>query len=774
MPIRLLDLFSNVWLGVFWAVLLFIYCSIGSALPRVRQLPALEMTEFEWFHWWPFNVLVLLFCSSLIITTVRRIPLRLVNLGVWTIHTGIIVLCLGSYYYFSTKIEGDAPVFRRQVKIEVPGLSASTTMLAVPGNHKAITVGGDAWHFEIQDTNTAWPILSDEHKGEKAYAVNVAVQPPLGEAFVRQLLVGYPQYTEDILPGKGRAVKVVGRKLVDEQLRLSLDYEPQEYFHVMDTWALFVRRVGETTWLERRIEGLPRYNDRVGSRELVFTDPHEPLTLRAIDLPVGAAAADALASASVRITSYLRYAQEQRRWIDGGERVNPVLQLKVAAENSPVQSYELLAFDPAHNEALDGNLRFVYVPDSARLKQLPTDSRAVLRIRVPSSHVALDVPLTPQSLGAPPSAIEGTAFSYRVLNLHDDLALPGRESPVSIAVVEITTPESTFRRWVADQPELTRDMREGNADPHSVEAGPVDARIEMTYQPRSAPLIFAAHPGGLYFAFNGPSGRVIGREVRAGDSIEVVPGVAVQVESYMPAAVAEVKPYVVPPSQRQRNAEESFAMIRLEVDTGRGVQSKWLHFNQYVFPDEQYHYGGRFAYSPERFRLADGSQAEVIFSRKRAKLPAPIAMEDFALDTHIGGYSGSTSTIRNYVSRLRFFDDGKWSEPTPIAVNHPAEHGGYWYFQSTWDRPPQSDPTAGMNYTGLGVGNRRGVHVQLAGCCIAVSGMIFAFYVKPVLKRRRAEEQRARVENVSPMEDRARKAANETLTAALSLEGRGD
>ena len=45
------NLFISVWLGVFWAVLLFIYCSIGSALPAVRQLPALEMTEFEWFHW---------------------------------------------------------------------------------------------------------------------------------------------------------------------------------------------------------------------------------------------------------------------------------------------------------------------------------------------------------------------------------------------------------------------------------------------------------------------------------------------------------------------------------------------------------------------------------------------------------------------------------------------------------------------------------------------------------------------------------------------------
>jgi len=49
-------------------------------------------------------------------------------------------------------------------------------------------------------------------------------------------------------------------------------------------------------------------------------------------------------------------------------------------------------------------------------------------------------------------------------------------------------------------------------------------------------------------------------------------------------------------------------------------------------------------------------------------------------------------------------------------------------------------PSAGLNYTVLGVGNRNGVYTQLLGCVIAVAGMIYAFYVKPVIKRRRQEE----------------------------------
>jgi hypothetical protein len=43
------------------------------------------------------------------------------------------------------------------------------------------------------------------------------------------------------------------------------------------------------------------------------------------------------------------------------------------------------------------------------------------------------------------------------------------------------------------------------------------------------------------------------------------------------------------------------------------------------------------------------------------------------------------------------------------------------------------------------VGNRTGVHVQLVGCCIAVIGMIYSFYIKPIIKRRRQQKVYAEV-----------------------------
>ena len=125
------------------------------------------------------------------------------------------------------------------------------------------------------------------------------------------------------------------------------------------------------------------------------------------------------------------------------------------------------------------------------------------------------------------------------------------------------------------------------------------------------------------------------------------------------------------------------------------------------------------------------------------------------LTSHVGGYTGENGSIRDYRSRLRFRADtssgvanvaaplsiaaplgmaARWSEPVDVSVNSPVEHAGLWYFQAQWD-PPDNRPrdgqamSAGLNYTVLGVGNREGVHIQLLGCCIAVSGMLYAFYV---------------------------------------------
>jgi len=708
-----LNLFSSVWLGIVLASLIFFYCSVGSGAPQVRQLPSLEMTEFEWFHWWPFNALMILFTLNMIVVTLRRIPFRFINAGVWMIHSGIITMTLGSYYYFSTKVEGDTPVFRYHVNIEHPGFSEPVSLIVLPGATQRVVAGPDVWQFRIQSTNSAWPILSEKHAGEKAYAVNISVKPPTGEPFIRQLLAGYEDYTEDIIPGKGRAIKNIGRKLVDQSLKLTLEHEPQNYFHVVDSWALFSRVVGDTEWVERRIDDMPRYNDRIATRDQVFSDPQFPVNINAIDLTVPSEAdGDPLAGTPVHVTGYLRYAHMQQRWRDGGQGLNPVVSVSVSSTGAEPHVYELAALHASHAKSEDGLMEFRWLERAADVALLPKDSLPVLHIEVPEAKVSFDVTMTTETVAGPDGAftpIEHTKFSYRIRGGQDNLSIPGENQTVSIAMVEIKTPHGSFRRWVADNPQLTRDIHGEGEDAHDMDTTAPDPRIVMTYTAASAPIILAGYPGGLHLVYNGPNGRAMDRAVSLGQSVELIPGINVKVSGYWQHAQAEARPYVVPLTSRQKNARETYAMIRVEVGTGQHRQAKWLPYHPYTLPSDQYVYGGRFRYEPTQFRTEDGRDVEVMFSRRRERLLNPVILKDFALDTHLGGYTGASLTIRNYVSTLQFQNDGQWSAPTQISVNAPTSYGEYWFFQSMWDRPAPSNPAGGMNYTGLGVGNRHGV-----------------------------------------------------------------
>ena len=150
----LLNTFSSVRFGIVLLFLLFVYSGIGSAgLPMtyaiwepgawaaVRAWPFFEMTEYEWFNWWPFFVLVGLTCLTLVVTTLRRIPFTVINLGVWMVHAGLIIMAAGCVFYFATKIEGDVPIARARLVIQPEG-APSVSLRAMPGHEVQVTSPG--------------------------------------------------------------------------------------------------------------------------------------------------------------------------------------------------------------------------------------------------------------------------------------------------------------------------------------------------------------------------------------------------------------------------------------------------------------------------------------------------------------------------------------------------------------------------------------------------------------------------------------------------------
>ena len=779
----LIDLFSSVWLGVFLLALLFVYSSIGSAgAPvgegvlrpwfilnpdawiAVRQLRPFEMTEFEWFHWWPFDLLIALICLNLVVATLRRIPFNVLNLGVWMIHTGIIVLAIGSVWYFSTKVEGDVPVSRRRVFVQAPGMNEPRSMVASPGSSMVIGEGENSYFLQIREIDPNWELLTGDDKGQRAYKVSVMVQSK-GGMFIRDLVAGKPDYTQDLIRSQDpnqpfvRAVKAIGKPLVDEALQLTLDYDPQEYFYLMDSHALYLREVGQSEWVQRPIRNLPRYNDYISSPGDVWpiTGSNEGEEFRPWPINIEVPAAednDPLSGEAFTISRYLRYAtMEVRRKKSDSGPISPMVSFKLNPLKGASQTHQLLALDENQSAALQGNVRFLWVSSAQQLERLKSRAEPTITFTIPASSAKVEkkvTALTRVDGEVPFEPIEGTEYSFRVESVSDNMNISGRST--SLAIVQIKTPQRTFTRWVFDDPKLNRDLPEDGTPPmgaagHGGEIA-LDASIETTYRPAEArpPIMLVAGPGesDLALIVTKLVGQPIVAAAREGDVLPVTEGVSLQVLKYAARTIEEARPFVVPREQRDRDAREHFSMVQLNLPTSLGGESAWLPYHNFVFED----FGDvirRNRYQPKQIVLAGGRRIEVLFGRERMKLPAPVVLENFEVDSHIGGFTGASSSIADWRSQIRFANEGGLTPAMPVSVNKPADYNGFWFFQAMWD-PPDPQPRAegdpgsrGLNYTVLGVGNRNGVHVQLAGCCIAVIGMIYSFYIKPVIKRRRQQ-----------------------------------
>jgi len=111
-------------------------------------------------------------------------------------------------------------------------------------------------------------------------------------------------------------------------------------------------------------------------------------------------------------------------------------------------------------------------------------------------------------------------------------------------------------------------------------------------------------------------------------------------------------------------------------------------------------------------------------------MPVTLALKKFEMIPYAGSVGMSNTMFQDFRSTLAMTDSDGEVENGVTSLNEPIyyNHGAWIFFQAGYDPDGQSST--------IGVGNRPGVVLMLTGCVMIVMGLLYAFYVKPVVIRR--------------------------------------
>ena len=669
---------NSVWFGIGTMAALAAYIAVGSGLASVREF--FELNEAGFFNAWPMWLLAVLLCSNILVVTFERIPFTPPRYGVWTIHVGIVVLVFGMVYYFKNKTEGLTLVNVGQ-KVDWYYDAFERALYVKVGRRKAE------------------PIPLPDLPRFAAYA------PQHGNA---------GRLDRDGLRGIAPTV---------------LDYDPD-------------RRAGA----------------------------QKPLH-QVMDLP-GAA------PVTIDVLAYYPYAVVGRTYepAPGGTaegRTGIRLTLRDAATGAS-QAQWIIAGEPGQEEQQVGSLalRHLHRDDELTGEQLLLAAQAAhsLRWQVRGDRGELTIePGQRKPLGA-------TGYEVEAVEFLPGFPMFGSGQPVDTLELLVHPPADsphgkTFRRYVLDGLPTQTDFVlgvEGAGPKGQRQTAPVDPELVLRYDVNDA-LHLLPHAGatehhifltrsqtpGLWQLLTSntkpaqlahrPDGklpiRIDGLRPDPHTGQPAPMSVELDVERFDHVARQEwVRE--VPPEQRDRRAGESGMMQVLTVRVARGDWEQIVNVPFAQWPDLQGWTLGevRIPGSPAPVQLQLGNM--------RKPIPATVKLERFELVPYAGDFTPE-SAMRDFKSHLTLTDrtSGAVREATahlnsPVYFDHQMFTGllgriwpdeSWLLYQSQWD--PE-----GQRFTVLGVGNRPGVMTMTVGCTMVVTGLLWAFYVKPILIRRMKEK----------------------------------
>jgi hypothetical protein len=696
----------------------------------LRRVPGVEMSELEFYSWWPLRLILLAFVTNMVIATVRRIEFTFKNIGVLTVHTGIVLISLGSAFYNARKLEGDT--------VLVAGTPDRTT--------GSLTVGPPQNAF-FDNTRVALHVT----------------EGPLGSVPTQQrLLSGIPRYNDynvgaivgDSAIEQARQARPWAVPGVRDEGPLSIDV-PSPPSTAGGTGDYRLRVVGYASYAEPWPDFVKADPAQVRVRPGSRLDP-----VRFVYLSVTGTGPDGSPLQSPDFSFIVHPAfpsgRVKQSGGDGSER-----------ESGFSLEYTM---GPAAGMP-EGRWRDLSEP-------VPPGTSHALVIEIPG-----EAPLRlvrPISLGDK-FTVGGSGYQIEVKELHRTppfpIISPGYEkSQSSLAVLRITTPEGvSFDRWVYHRfPEISQDLLEERNERGMPKRRAADASIRVSY-------IDASDRVGVYLdeSAEGPVRAIVregggvvrvleGTKGAGGEEFvlqESGPRISLRLGERWEHSKRVDRPRVV--ASEDRNSQDvgthARAMLGVEVlSRGTGGERReivWLPFTRYP---------GMGQGEERTVELADGRVVTLAFTRVQHPLPSfRLQLVDFQMIAydHRGAPRDYQSVIQvvpvgeafagyTHVASLNapLQAPFQWSDDRGLFSNVIGRAGAglspgqFKFSQAGWDAQTwnrsQAEADAGripkpyVTFTILQVGNNPGIHVVALGGILMGLGIPWAFYVKPWLVRR--------------------------------------
>ncbi len=721
---------------------------------QFRRLPVMEMSELEFYSWWPLRVILLLFVVNMVVATVRRIEFSFANIGVLTVHSGIVTLALGSIVYGSLKQEGDMLL-----------------QAGPPGQSGAPTPGPNERGFYDNTRVALW-----------------ATQSPLPEnslgGWELRPLNGLPRYNDYNLSAASSPGEAGFEQHTDLRDLGPISIDAPSHTTGRD------RVVGED--VRMRVVGYSSYAT-LASRWVAPPTPTSP------------PAADTAPAAGTRLREVEAYLSASA----GGSGNRPQKVYRFLPDQ-PAQRIEVLdifgveytrGMDPKRWEELTATL-----PKDARhalaVEHPATGFRAIYPVR---SGQRLEVGTTGYTLEV--KALE-PAPPFPIIT-------PGYQNATSsVAIVRVTPPQAegaekpvAFERWVYHRfPEISQDMLDTLNERGMPMRRDADPALKITYIDASILQVYLDErpSDGTVRAVVRlrNEGVKVTEGLKPGDSLQIAPSLSLKLGLRSDNAQLVEAPLAVPPDEQAKAdvGTHKRAVTAVEVTLANNPSFRhvvWLPFTQYM------HLG---AGTERTVDLPDGRRLTLAFGRVYHRLPFELRLANF----HMEPYPHS-DTPRDYRSDLivsstwgGLYQDRERStslnEPLLVRVPFipredvfaPVNWAGrvwsliipnqYKFSQAGWDaqgwRETKALADAGRaprpmaRFTILGVGNNPGIYVIATGAVMMCVGIPWAFYIKPaILRYRKKKIQRSLKAQPAPAPGRAPAAQAEPAGGATQRQG---